>query len=382
MRNALRRGGLMAAVVAALLLVVAAAAGAAVPKETTEWLASELQPSGKGEFCESFSASGRVGQTVDCMLAFKAADEKEGTTTFAADRQAAYEYVLANMSAYVGTEPCATASSMSAGAVAKLALGVIAQGGDPMNVEGRNLIADLQCLQATTGPEKGRFKDKGASDFSNVFGQSLAIVALKACAEKHGCVNPPSLTATLTSAATYLRGQQCDENAAEEGVAGAYRSSMGTTLTPTGCNARTPFPSETEFNENAVEVDSTGFAIEALISQGSGASILAAIEAGSWLTSEAKAEGSPTRLHWENYCSFEEATKKLPSVNSTALAIMGYSEIGLSITPAVAWLEAAALSGSNRGLPACGASGNGDVLATAQGILGLYETSYPTLVGI
>ena len=73
---------------------------------------------------------------------------------------------------------------------------------------------------------------------------------------------------------------------------------------------------------------------------------------------------------------------KFPSVNSTALAIMGASEVSLEVVPGLNWLGDAVASGSNRGLPACGASGNGDVLATAQGILGLYGTSYPTLVGL
>lgn len=375
MKKTLERGGLAAAMLALTMAFAAPVAGAAAPEEATEWLASELQPAEKGEYCDSFSPAGKVGQTIDCLLAFKAAG-----AAFEAERKAGYEYVIANMGVYVGTEPCSKATSMSAGSVAKLALGVAAAGGNPMNVEGRNLIADLQCLQVSSGGEKGRFKDKGAADFSNVFGQSLALIALKSCAEKKSCTSPPNLTSALNNAAGYLRGQQCTENGGE-GVDGAFRSAMG--LAAGSCENKTPFPSEFEFNENAVDIDSTGFAIEALFNHGSGPNVAAAKAGGKWMYDERiVTTGPPKRINWENYCSFGEPTVKFPSVNSTALAIMGASEIELEVKPAEAWLADAVASGANRGLPACGATGNGDVLATAQGILGLYGTSYPTLVGL
>lgn len=369
----LKRGGLLTALLALTLALAVPAASGAAPEEATEWLASQLKTGEEGKYCESFSPAGTVGQTIDCMLAFQAAG-----AAFEEEREAAYEYVLDNVSVYVGSKPCSEATSLAAGSVAKLALGVAAAGGDPMNVGGRNLVADLQCLQVASGGEKGRFKDKGASDFSNVFGQSLAIIALKACAEG-SCASPPSLGTTLNNAASYLRGQQCTENGGE-GVEGAFRSAMG--LTAGTCNAKTPFPSESEFNENAVDIDSTGFAIEALFAHGSLASLGAATAAGEWMWGERVTTGPPSRIHWESFCSFAEPKAKFPSVNSTALAIMGASEAGFEITAAQDWLADAVASGENRGLPSCGATGNGDVVATAQGILGLYGTSYPTLVGL
>lgn len=369
----LRRGGLLASLLALMLALAAPAASASPGSEATEWLASQLKSPKAGEkYCELFGGAS-VGQTIDCQLAFDAA------AGFETEENETYAWILANKSSYVGSKPCSEATSMSAGAVAKLALGVGAHGGDPMNVEGRNLIADLQCLQAGSGPEKGRFKDKGASDFSNVFGQSLALIALKACQQKKICASPPSLTSTLSNGASYLRGQQCAEKG-EEGVESAFRSAMG--LEPGTCENTTPFPSEFEFNVNAVDIDSTGFAIEALWNIG-GASATAAKAGGEWMYGERTVTtGPPKRINWENYCSFSEPTVKFPSVNSTALAIMGASEIELEVKPAQEWLVDAVASGENRGLPACGATGNGDVLATAQSILGLYETSYPTLVGL
>jgi hypothetical protein len=368
----LKRGGLIAALLVLTMAFTAPTASASPGSEATEWLSSQLKSAGAGEkYCELFG-SPSVGQTIDCMIAFHAA----GFTT---QEEETYKWIVANMSSYVGAKPCSEASSMSAGAVAKLALGVGIHGGNPMSVGGRNLIADLQCLQKSTNPEKGRFKDKGASDFSNVFGQSLAMVALKACAAKTICASPPSLTATLNNAATYLKGQQCAENGTE-GVEGAFRSAMG--LEAGTCENTTPFPSEFEFNENAVDIDSTGFAIEALYVQG-GTNVAPAKAGAEWMYGERKeVAGPPKRIYWENYCSFTEPTVKFASVNSTALAIMGASEIKLEIKPAENWLADAVASGENRGLPACGATGNGDVLATAQGILGLYSTSYPTMVGL
>lgn len=369
----LKRGGLLTALLALMLTLAVPAASGAGPEEATEWLSSQLKTGEKGKYCESFSPAGTVGQTIDCMLAFDAAG-----AAFEEQRKATYEYVKANLAVYVGSKPCSEATSLSAGSVAKLALGVAAQGDDPMNVGGRNLIADLLCLQPKSGEEKGRFKDKGALDFSNVFGQSLGLIALKACAEG-SCASPPALTTALNNAASYLRGQQCTENGSE-GVDGAFRSAMG--LKAGTCENKTPFPSEFEFNEDAVDIDSTGFAIEALYVHGVAASKSAAVNGGEWMYEERVEKSSPKRISWENYCSFAEPTVKLPSVNSTALAIMGASEVGLEVVPASNWLADAVASGSNRGLPSCGATGNGDVLATAQGILGLYATSYPTLVGL
>jgi|GEM_PF-3201295 len=372
-RGTLRRSGLLAALLALAMAFAAPAASATPGSEATEWLASQLKSPAAGEkYCELFGPN--VGQTIDCMLAFDAA------AGFESEENETYKWILANKGSYVGSEPCSTAKSMSAGAVAKLALAVGAHGGDPMNVEGRNLIADLQCLQAGSGSEKGRFEDKGATEFSNVFGQSLALIALKACQQKKICASPPSLNSALSNGATYLRGQQCAESK-EEGVEGAFRSAMG--LEPGACEDTTPFPSETEFNVNAVDIDSTGFAIEALFVQSGAANGEAAKAGGLWMYGKrVVTAGPPKRIHWESYCSFAEPKAKFPSVNSTALAIMGASEIGLEIAAAEEWLADAVASGENRGLPACGATGNGDVLATAQGILGLYGASYPTLVGL
>src|SRR6201999_3363284 len=106
----------------------------------------------------------------------------------------------------------------------------------------------------------------------------------------------PSLTTAITNAGSYLRSQQCTENG-KEGVEGAFRSSMG--LEEGTCNSKTPFPSETEFNENAVEIDSTGFAIEALWNQGIAASKTAARNGGKWMNGKRVVTSPPKRIYWQ-----------------------------------------------------------------------------------
>jgi hypothetical protein len=366
----LKRAGVLAGVLALAVALTAPALASAQPKvEATEWLAKQLKATtSEGSYCELFGEKS-VGETIECMLAFKGAGEK-----FAGDRAATYKWVLANQGKYVGTEPCETAKTLSAGAVAKFALAVEAQGGNPEEVEEkRNLIKDLECLQVKSGSETGRFSDKGPENFSNVFGQSFAIIALKACQEKF-CTGKPKLESTIEAGATYLRSQQCTK---PEELAGAFRSTMG--LPTTKCNTKSPFNKKEEENPNAVEVDSTGAAVQALLTAGTSGSKTAAESALKWLHSDQTASGA-----WETYCSESEFAKLFKSANSTALGIMADVEGKASFGSAVKWLEEAVegQSASERGLPACGKTGKPDVLASAQGILGLYETTYPHLVGL
>lgn len=367
----LKRTGVLAGALALAVALAAPTVASAQPKvEATEWLAKQLKTTtSEGSYCELFGEKS-VGETIECMLAFKSAGEK-----FASERAATYKWVLANQSKYVGNEPCATAKELSAGAVAKLALAVEAQGGNPEEVEEkRNLIKDLECLQVKEGSETGRFSDKGPANYSNVFGQSFAIIALKAC-ETTFCAGKPALKSKIEAGAAYLRSQQCTTPAEE--VGGAFRSTMG--LPTTKCNTKPPFNKKEEENPNAVEVDSTGMAIQALLTAETSESKAAAESARKWLHKYQTASGA-----WESYCSESEYTKLFKSANSTALGIMANVEDKASSGSAVKWLEEAVEGqpASERGLPACGKTGKPDVLATAQGILGLYEESYPHLVGL
>ncbi len=367
--GALKRGGLLACVLALMAaFALPALASASAGSKATEWLASQLKPTSDGSYCELFGEES-VGETLECTLAFKAAG-----SAFSTQREATYEWALANKSKYVGSEPCQTATGpLSAGAVAKLALAVEAQGGNPESIGGRNLIADLKCLQVPSGTEAGRFSDKNQPNYSNVSGQSLAIIALKAC--EVDCAGKPNLNSWVQAGAAYLRGQQCAASKPKS-LDGAFRSTMG--LRASACNDDPPFENESE-NENAVEVDSTATAVQALLADGSAESKSAATAALKWLKKQHKKS-----KYWENYCSFSESSVIFPSVNSTALAIMAYVEGGVSLEKSQKWLQdiVEAQPPGEAGLPACTESGPPEVLATAQGILGLYGTTYPRLVGL
>jgi hypothetical protein len=159
---------------------------------------------------------------------------------------------------------------------------------------------------------------------------------------------------------------------------GAFRSTLG--LKSTECNANPPFEPE---NANAVEADSTGVAVQALLLET--ASKASAEKGLTWLqeNSEHKAGPPATRL-WKNYCNFEKAKEIFPSVNSTALASMAYVKAGKSITEPQAWLTGI-INGQptgEKGLPECAASGSPNVFATTQGIFALQGVSYPSLVGL
>jgi hypothetical protein len=369
--SALRRAAMLSAVSAlAVVLLAPAAANASPGSEASEWLASQLKPTSEGSYCEVFGEAS-VGETIECTLAFKAAG-----SAFEGDRQTAYRWVLANKSKYVGTSSCETTTkALSAGAVAQLALGVEAEGANPENVEGRNLIADLKCLQIGSGTEAGRFADKNQTDFSNVSDQSLAIIALKAC--EVSCAGKPNLKTSIEAGAAYLRSQQC-AGSKPKSLNGAFRSTMG--LPANTCKSSPPFfPEEEREEPNGVEVDSTATAIQALLADGTSESSTAAAAAQKWLKKQQK-KGQ----FWENYCSESEPTSLFASVNSTALAVIADVEGGISSRKAQKWLDGAVAAQpvGERGLPACTQTGPPNVLATTQGILGLFGASYPQLVGL
>jgi hypothetical protein len=374
--KSLKRWGLLSAMlVLGVGFAVPAVASASAGSEAATWLGTQLKPSSTSNpaYCEAFAGGGAsVGETLECSLAFKAA----GMTS---KSNATYSYAAEHATEYIGAKSCSEGAAMRAGSVAKFALTAEAKGHNPKSIGGRNLIADLECLQVTSGPEAGRFDDKGETeDFSNATTQSLAIIALSAC-EKEDCPGEPNLKAWIEPAQKYLRAQQCES--ALVTLNGAFRSTLG--LKPTTCNASPPFPEGEPENQNAVEVDSTGATVQALLLET--ASKTSAEKALTWLRENSEHSAGPpaTRL-WKNYCSETEFAKLLASVNSTALASMAYIEAGTSIAEPKAWLTGIVegQSAGKKGLPVCTASGSPNVFATAQGIFGLEGVSYPSLVGL
>jgi hypothetical protein len=107
------------------------------------------------------------GLTIDAVFAF-AATKRSGDYAARATTWLARPEIL---SGYIGDG----VGEAYAGATAKLALAVQVRGGDATLFGGVDLITRLRGLQAPSG----RFTDRSAfGDFSNVFGQSFAILAL------------------------------------------------------------------------------------------------------------------------------------------------------------------------------------------------------------
>ncbi|HXB66274.1 MAG TPA: hypothetical protein VNV42_15500 [Solirubrobacteraceae bacterium] len=371
----LERAGVLAGVlVLVIAFAVPAVAGASsAGSEAATWLGKQLkpEPTSNPAYCEEFVKGGpSVAETLECSLAFKAA-------AMTSKSNATYKYAMEHFNEYIGTKSCSEGEAMRAGSVAKFALVAEAKEHNPQSVGGRNLIADLKCLQLASG----RFDDKGETeDFSNTFTQSLAIIALKGC-EAGDCPGSPNLKAWIEPAGKYLREQQCESTSVL--LNGAFRSTLG--LKSTECNANPPFTETEPENKNAVEVDSTGVAVQALLAEGSVASKTTATKALTWLKENSEhSAGPPATRVWKSYCSETEFTKLLPSVNSTSLASMAYIEAGKPIEEPQAWLTGIVEKQpkSEKGLPACTASGSPNVFATAQGILALEGVSYPGLVGL
>ena len=176
-----------------------------------------------------------------------------------------------------------------AGAYAKLVVVAAAQGIDPTSFGSgprKDLVAGLLALECgtkartdCTAPDAGRFADRSQyGDFSNTIGQSLALVGLER-ATRRGASH---------QSVDYLIGQQC----------------------PNGS-----FPEVFDAATCTGSVDSTGFAVQALVTVGTPAANAAAADAGRWLKARQHPNGSLTGNGSRN-------------ANSTALAAQAFTALG------------------------------------------------------
>ncbi|MGQ0838833.1 peptidase [Actinokineospora sp.] len=208
-----------------------------VPAEAAAgWLARQLVDGERMETVFDGVAYPDQGLTADTVLALDAAGVAQ---EFAAKATAwlAKPDILAG---YLG------GTDSYAGPHAKLALVAAAQGVDPTAFGGVDLVAGLTALQAPSG----RFSDKsGFGDFSNGITQSLAVIAL----ERHA-------TAPV-AAVDYLVGTQCADGG---------------------------FPLYLEQTPCMSDVDTTGFAVQALLAA---ARTAAAGEALDWLETVQQTDG-------------------------------------------------------------------------------------------
>ncbi|GAA2168612.1 prenyltransferase/squalene oxidase repeat-containing protein [Pedococcus bigeumensis] len=187
------------------------------------------------------------GNTVDAVLALDGAgaglDQADATT----------DYLAAHVDDYVGyPDPAGSPTAETyAGPLGKLVLGVVAQGGDPTDFGGQDLVARLEGLMTVDG----RFSDKSNfGDYSNTIGQVLDLIALGRA------------TGSVPDAAgDYLLDQQCGD--------GGFRGNLDVAGAPCSSDA-----------------DATAFAAQALVGL-LGADDPATADALAWLSSHQAPNG-------------------------------------------------------------------------------------------
>jgi hypothetical protein len=118
-----------------------------------------------------------------------------------------------------------------AGATAKLLVAARVLDANPRRFGGHNLRGELLDLMDRRGPDRGRFEDSGASDFSNTLGQAYGVIGLS----RSGGVR--------ASAVSFLLEQRC--------AAGYFRLDM---TGETTCND----------DRSPADVDATALAVQAL----------------------------------------------------------------------------------------------------------------------
>ena len=220
------------------------------------------------------------GRTLDAAIALLASgghDETLGRALTSVENPKA-------VATYTQGAPGDEANAAYAGATAKLAFVVASTGGDPTKVNGVNLIAQLTSLETSAG----RFADRSSfGDYANLFGHSLALLALK----QAGQAVPDTVVQGLLTA-------QCPD--------GSFPETYPKSGTP--CTG---------------SVDATGLVLQALaaVSQGSSQ---AAQTATSWLSGQQKSNGSfPGQA----------------PVNSTGYAVSGLDAVGAPIGTALDYLK-------------------------------------------
>ncbi|GAA2698319.1 MULTISPECIES: peptidase [Actinosynnema] len=320
MRHGRAAAGIAALIVTGLLapaLPAQAEPTASPGGAASGWLARQLVDGDHLETTFDGVAYPDHGLTADAVLAFAAA----GVARDSGAKATAWLAKPENLPQYLGD---GTTESY-AGAHAKVALLAQVQGADPAAFGGVDLITRLTALQAPSG----RFSDKSQyGDYSNGITQSLAVIAL----ERHG--------SAPQAAVDYLVGQAC---------------------------AGGGFPQRLEQATCEPDVDTTGYAAQAMLAAGKSAEAAKALD---WLVSVQGATGG--------FTDFSPAPK--PNANSTGLAAQALRVGGRAAAAdkAVAFLTGlqvgCAGAEANRGAIGYDASGfdaGTATRATAQAVLGV-----------
>ncbi|GAA3020621.1 hypothetical protein GCM10020229_34770 [Kitasatospora albolonga] len=289
------------------------------------WLARQLVNGDHFESVFDGVAYPDQGLTVDAVLAFAASRSSDQ----AAARATAWLAQPATTAGYLGDGT----TEAYAGATAKLLLAAQVRGADQASFGGVDLPARLRGLQTPSG----RFADRSQwGDYSNTFGQSLAVLALHR--------TPAGAPA---AAVDFLAGTQCAD--------GGFPVALGQST----CTA---------------DPDATALAVQALAATGRTA------KAGSglgWLTAHQNADGgfAAAGATASNANSTGLATAALLSGGRYAAGLKGWSSL-------VKLQQGCSATAANRGAVAYDATGFNAATAnraTAQAVLGLSGASLATL---
>ncbi|WP_331744209.1 peptidase [Kitasatospora sp. NBC_01300] len=289
------------------------------------WLARQLVDGDHFESVFNGTAYPDQGLTIDAVLAFAASRSSDQAAAKATAWLAKPEII----SGYLGDGT----TEAYAGATAKLLLAVEVRGGNPTAFGGVDLPARLRSLQTA----EGRFSDRSQwGDYSNAFGQSLALIALHR-----------TTGGAPAAAVDFLANSQCAD--------GGYPVSFG----QAACTS---------------DPDATALAAQALAATGRTAKADAGL---GWLTAHQNADGgfSAAGAAASNANTTGLATQALLAGGRFVAGLKGWSSLvklqqGCATDPAVRGAVAYDATGFNAGTGA---------RATAQAVLGLAGTPLATL---
>lgn len=277
--------GASALAVSAIAPASAAPAGAAEEKRAVQWLAGELGPEDL-LVNEEFDFTD-VGLSIDAGLALLASGRKGAV---ARDIAAAAAGEVESYTQGGEFDP----GAVYAGATAKLAAYTVMTGGDPSDVGGTDLLAQLEGVTADEGPSAGRIADQsGFGNFANTIGQAFAATALSRAGSPEA-----------GAAVDFLLAQQCAD--------GYFRLpfTADAAAEDQSCDADGGQPS----------VDTTGLVVTQLLQvEGFDAEVGPALDrAAAWLAGTQQSNGSfPTGVEGES-----------SNTNSTGLAGWALAEVG------------------------------------------------------
>ncbi|GIH03575.1 hypothetical protein Rhe02_16420 [Rhizocola hellebori] len=304
-----------------LTVTMGAAPAAATGHPTTRpdaaagWLARQMVDGERFEVDFGGMIFPDQGLTIDAIFAFAAAKTANDYGSRALTWLARPEI----LSGYTGDGVTESYS----GSTAKLALAVQVRGGNPASFGGQDLLARLRALLTPSG----RFSDRSEfGDFSNMFGQSLAIIALERTA-----------AGAPESAVSFVVASRCAD--------GGFPVFLGEAT----CTSDT---------------DATALAVQALIATGNRAQAAPAVQ---WLLSVQGPDGSFSALGTPNANSTGVAGQALREALRLAAAAKARQFV-LSLQ------SGCSAPSAQRGAIAFDATGFDPATAaraTAQGILGL-----------